>query len=244
MSDDKPIDRRRFFRTGLAEILKPLARAVRPLEAMAHEIGKLEDPLPKTSALPQIRRRKTPFLKTTSLIRRETSTGSVRRARCPSSSSGKHAAAAATASGLVRSARSSSIAAAFQEPAPYIDVESQACVLCETLSCMQHCPSGALFPLSIDQIDIGTAVWHEYQCLRPSGGSCTICVDHCPVSAAAIELMDDKVVVHETGCTGCGVCQHDCPTWPKSITVTPRSERNARASKIIEIDDPLQISDE
>jgi NAD-dependent dihydropyrimidine dehydrogenase PreA subunit len=31
-----------------------------------------------------------------------------------------------------------------------------------------------------------------------------------------------KVQVIESGCTGCGVCQHDCPTSPKSITITPR----------------------
>src|SRR5947208_11885882 len=53
-SDDKPIDRRRFFRAGLAELFKPLSKAMRPLEAMAHEIGKLEDPAP--AAVPLIRR--------------------------------------------------------------------------------------------------------------------------------------------------------------------------------------------
>ena len=58
MSDDKPIDRRRFFRSGLAELLKPLSKAVRPLEALANEIGKLEDPHPPTFQFPQIRRAK------------------------------------------------------------------------------------------------------------------------------------------------------------------------------------------
>jgi hypothetical protein len=31
MSDDKPIDRRRFFREGLRELLKPLANAIDPV---------------------------------------------------------------------------------------------------------------------------------------------------------------------------------------------------------------------
>src|SRR5690242_5341502 len=54
-ADDKPIDRRRFFRAGLAELFKPLSKAMRPLKAMAHEIGKLEDPVAPTPP-PQIRR--------------------------------------------------------------------------------------------------------------------------------------------------------------------------------------------
>jgi len=231
MSDDKPIDRRRFFRTGLAEILKPLARAVRPLEAMAHEIGKLEDPLPQRS-LPQIRRAQN----TVSKNNQFDPAGDEHWIRPPGALPEQQFRETCSRCGdCVRTCPvgaiqidSSGVSGA---GAPYIDVESQACVLCENLECMQHCPTGALVQLSLDQIDIGTAVWHEYQCLRPSGGSCSICVDHCPVGAAAIDIVDDRVVVHETGCTGCGVCQHDCPTWPKSITVTPRSEREARASE-------------
>jgi len=231
MSDDKPIDRRRFFRTGLAEILKPLARAVRPLEAIAHEIGKLEDPLPKAASFPQIRPAQNTIAKKSTFD----PAGDEHWIRPPGALPEQQFRETCSRCGeCVRvcpvgaiQLDSSGISGA---GAPYIDVESQSCVLCENLECMQKCPTGALVPLSLEQIDIGTAVWHEYQCLRPSGGSCSICVDHCPVGMAAIELVDNRVVVHETGCTGCGVCQHDCPTWPKSITVTPRSEREAHPS--------------
>ena len=41
---DVPIDRRKFFRAGLAELMRPLGAAVKPLENVAHQIGKLEEP--------------------------------------------------------------------------------------------------------------------------------------------------------------------------------------------------------
>jgi NAD-dependent dihydropyrimidine dehydrogenase PreA subunit len=68
---------------------------------------------------------------------------------------------------------------------------------------------------------MGTAAWNSESCLRTSGEDCSICVDHCPLGTYAIELINRDVVVHEKGCIGCGVCQHDCPTSPKSITVVP-----------------------
>jgi ferredoxin-type protein NapG len=54
------------------------------------------------------------------------------------------------------------------------------------------------------------------------GEDCTICIDHCPIGSAAIRLNGNAVEVVENGCIGCGVCQHDCPTSPKSIVVNPR----------------------
>src|SRR5947208_609162 len=39
---DKKMDRRRFFRAGLAEMMKPLDAAIRPLENVAREFGKLD----------------------------------------------------------------------------------------------------------------------------------------------------------------------------------------------------------
>jgi Fe-S-cluster-containing dehydrogenase component len=53
-----------------------------------------------------------------------------------------------------------------------------------------------------------------------------MCVDHCPVGPSALEILDGAVAVHQDACTGCGVCQNNCPTDPKSITVTPRLLRD------------------
>src|SRR5271169_4198056 len=44
MSDDKPMDRRRFFRRGLSELIKPIASAISPLERAARKIGDMEGP--------------------------------------------------------------------------------------------------------------------------------------------------------------------------------------------------------
>ena len=43
MSDENPMNRRRFFREGLRELLKPLGHAISPLERAAHQLGALED---------------------------------------------------------------------------------------------------------------------------------------------------------------------------------------------------------
>ena len=99
------------------------------------------------------------------------------------------------------------------------------CVMCEGLLCMHTCPTGALRPIPIQDIDMGTARWHEERCVRSIGENCTICVDQCPMGEAALVLNGNRVEVKEEGCTGCGVCQHYCPTSPKSITVTPRDAR-------------------
>lgn len=112
--------------------------------------------------------------------------------------------------------------------APYIDADSSACVVCTGLKCMSVCPSGALVPTSINDIDMGTAVWHSSSCLRTTGESCTICIDKCPLGSAAIELRNGRVAVNPLGCIGCGVCQMECPTSPKSIVVIPIAAKTAK----------------
>ena len=42
LPDDKPVDRRKFFRLGLAELLRPLASMARPLERIVDQIGRLD----------------------------------------------------------------------------------------------------------------------------------------------------------------------------------------------------------
>ena len=110
--------------------------------------------------------------------------------------------------------------------APYIVASESPCVICDGLHCMQNCPSGALVFTPAADIDMGTALWHEDFCVRSRGEECRICVDRCPIGEKAIALEGRQVRVFEDGCTGCGVCEHDCPTDPKSITVTPRPHRN------------------
>src|SRR5436190_10696432 len=42
MADEKPMNRRRFFREGLRELLRPLANAIEPIQKVSQHIGNLE----------------------------------------------------------------------------------------------------------------------------------------------------------------------------------------------------------
>lgn len=210
------MDRRRFFRQGLRELLRPLSLAVEPVEKAARQLSALEqlgaaaplppaaEPHPATLPGPWQRppgaRPEAEFLSACSRC------GECARV-CPAQCIHIDTA------GLNGNG------------APFIDPEVMPCVLCTGLQCMQVCPTGALVPTPLELIDMGAARWREDTCLRSSGQNCTICVDHCPVGATALEFQDNKVHVHEDGCTGCGACHYQCPTAPKSIVVVPKSAR-------------------
>ena len=112
----------------------------------------------------------------------------------------------------------------FMNGNPYIDIDSQPCVMCQDILCTRNCPSGALQFTEATAVKLGTAIWNESLCKRTTGDDCQLCVDKCPVGKTAIEFDERRVVVHGDGCTGCGVCQNACPTWPKAIKVCPRDE--------------------
>ena len=207
--DDRPVPRRRFFREGLRELLKPLANAVDPVERVVKQLGALDhhdlpvyipEPEPGPWLRPPGARPEPDFLMACS--------------RCQAC------------------VRACPVHCIKLDPtgvkgggAPYIEPNEMSCVMCEGLQCMPACPTGALILCSRENIDMGTAVWEEQVCVRSRGEECTACVDHCPVGREALEIIDSRVVVHEDGCTGCGTCQNNCPTIPKSIVVQPKSTR-------------------
>jgi ferredoxin-type protein NapG len=221
MSDEqKPIDRRRFFRQGLRELLKPLAQAAEPLNEVVRQLNQLDQfgsaaadpyhspaaPIPTQEhwhrppgALPEKQ-----FMETCSRC------GQCERV-CP-----------AQCIRIDHSGRRGN-------GVPFIDVDAMPCVLCDGLACMQTCPSGALRKTPVEEIDMGTAVWNEHLCVRSRGVECTICIDNCPIGADALSLQDNRVHVNEDHCTGCGVCQNKCPTNPKSIVVMVKSARLGEA---------------
>jgi ferredoxin-type protein NapG len=201
---DKPVDRRRFFRVGLSQLLRPLASAAAPLERAARHLGKLDEitanPRSKIPARALLR---PPGALTEPLFLKTCNRAGDCVRVCPVQAikidpTGKKG-----------------------DGVPYIDPDSSACVVCQGLQCMAVCPTGALKRVGINDIDMGTAVWWEETCLRSKGESCTICVDRCPLGSAAIELKNNRIAVNPHGCIGCGVCQHECPTTPRSITVIP-----------------------
>ena len=211
MAGQDPINRRRFFRHGLRELLKPLANAVEPLERAIEQFEKFEQqvgnqpskkpvPPPKSESIwlrPPGALNEPKFQETCSRC------GNCVRV-CPAQcikidSTGK-----------------------LGDGAPYIDPDEMPCIVCDGLVCMRSCPTEALVPTALGLLNMGTAMWNEQTCVRSKGEDCKICVDQCPIGEVAIELIDNRIAVRDRGCTGCGVCQHHCPTSPKSIVVKPR----------------------
>ena len=212
MRDDQRINRRRFFREGFRELLKPLANAVQPLQEVAKQLQRMEDAFPQ----PVVQSNKIAFpqhwLRPPGALDEQSFRDTCSRCGtcvnvCPAQCI-KIDSSGAKGNG-----------------APYIEPDVMPCVVCDGLLCMRDCPSGALVPTALGLIDMGTALWKEEICLRSNGDDCTICITDCPIGSVAIELRDSKVHVIEEGCTGCGVCQNHCPTNPKSIVVTPKSAR-------------------
>jgi MauM/NapG family ferredoxin protein len=283
--DDKPLDRRRFFRQGFAELLKPIAKAMAPMERVVDQLAKLDaEPDAKPTNVP-------PPTNVSAPTNVPPPTNSIfnRTGKPPIDSSGASGTAmpgGRAARNIFASPKSSAPPNIFKGPAagaglvkllprgmpiglwvrppgsipertflqtcdrngacvkacpvqcieidatgqkgagaPYIDVDTTACAVCTGLHCMDVCPTGALQPTPLPDIDMGTAVFREETCLRSTGQNCTICVDHCPLGTAAIELKAGEVTVNPLGCIGCGVCQQDCPTAPKSIFVIPISAK-------------------
>ena len=209
-----PIDRRRFFRQGLRELFKPLASGLENIERITNHLGSLEEKAAASSgyAAPQSQPLELYLRPPGALPEQQFKETCSRCGICVS---------VCPANAIKLDATGT-----LGHGAPYIDVEAMPCVVCDGTPCMHNCPSGALLPSPVAQIDMGTAVWQETPCLRVKDNTCQICVDQCPLGSAAIETEGNRIRVHPLGCVGCGVCEHYCPTVPKSITVIPRAARD------------------
>lgn len=108
--------------------------------------------------------------------------------------------------------------------APVIVPHEAACVVCDDLACMTACPSGALRPVSREEIRIGRARIRSDECLAWAGidPGCNYCVDRCPLGTSAIVMKrkeEARGPVVQNGCIGCGVCEFYCPVSPSAIRV-------------------------
>ena len=210
MPDDPNLPRRQFFRRGLSELLKPLAKALEPVERTLDEFDRLSKPKPaaKTVTPPaedELWLRPPGAIAEKDFLDECSRCGECVRA-CP--------------------AEAIQINPNLGRGAPYIDADSRACVACDGLHCMSSCPTGALVPTPLLRIKMGTAVWREYTCTRNTlHDDCRRCVDVCPIGTAAIDLVQYRIEVKPLGCIGCGLCQQDCPTTPRAITVIPKAAR-------------------
>lgn len=205
MADDRvdnlpPHDRRRFFRAGLRKILSPVANYIE---------GRILEPSNRPVAPPVLLRPpgalpEPQFLETC--------------LRCGNCSSVCPAEAITLYDDTRDRARLGT---------PHVMPGTMACVVCDDLSCMKACPSGALRLVDRFAIRMGIARVNEAVCLRTAGEDCRLCVDQCPIREEAIDIVDGAVHVFRPtsdaghGCVGCGVCQQACPTTPKAIEVIP-----------------------
>lgn len=117
---------------------------------------------------------------------------------------------------------------------PHIVARESPCVVCDDLSCMKVCPTGALQLVDgREQIQMGYAITDHGRCLRGEGYAvydddstlqgedCQLCVTQCPRGEDALGLDGHGTVEVRHGCIGCGVCEQVCPTEPTSIWVEP-----------------------
>ncbi|EDZ61225.1 Ferredoxin-type protein napG Precursor [Sulfurimonas gotlandica GD1] len=125
---------------------------------------------------------------------------------------------------------------------PYFTPREDACRLCSDAPCTSACPTNTLDinvltvddKLDINSARMGLATINTQTCLAYLGLQCTMCIRACPLADKAIVLLSErnprtdmhaflKPVVEPNYCTGCGMCEHACPTTVASIKVLPLS---------------------
>lgn len=129
---------------------------------------------------------------------------------------------------------------------PYFEPRNVACEMCPDIPCVPVCPSGALDVKKVSSLNVeknteeldiniakmGAAVVHDKSCIAFWGIQCDLCYRACPLMDKAIYLKYErnertgkhaflKPVVDTNVCTGCGLCEHACPTERAAIRVLP-----------------------
>ncbi len=108
---------------------------------------------------------------------------------------------------------------------PEIIPREKGCILCQ--NCGRVCPTGAIRKVNQEQIKIGTASIFADQCLVwTHQRECLVCLEFCPVQAIYLD-QEGRPVVNPEVCTGCGLCEENCPVQTKqaAIRVTNLGER-------------------
>lgn len=93
---------------------------------------------------------------------------------------------------------------------PIIVPSEKPCFVCDDLSCMKSCPSGALQLVEKENISIGIAKVIIDKCITYDNKSCDICIKSCPFPDKAIKLDDNNNPKVLDACIGCGLCEYWC----------------------------------
>lgn len=106
--------------------------------------------------------------------------------------------------------------------------------------CGYACPTGAIRRMPIEEkpyMKIGTAVVDRHRCIAwEQNKECLVCDEVCPFNAIEPRLAETidgpfKVpVVREDLCTGCGICEKQCPVSGRAAIEVFRFSENRRAS--------------
>lgn len=225
MGQDDPINRRRFFREGLQRLMGHAEKVAAPVARFAKEMEKLAGPEggqdPSQLAVPS-----SPAPISPAPASRPVTLPLVLRP--PGALPEADFLSACTRCGECVAACPAQCITVDSSPggrgagAPHIIAEARACVMCDALACMHVCPTDALQVVPKLAIRMGKAVWGEGKCVRGDGQECRVCLETCPLGEAAISLtIDNRIEVYDA-CTGCGQCQHACPTTPRAIVVVPK----------------------
>ena len=94
-----------------------------------------------------------------------------------------------------------------QARTPIMKFHIGSCDFCN--KCIEVCPTGALETFDKHNDKIGTAVLTDL-CIALNFGACTLCYSACPYKAI---FLDDqqRPIIDEQKCNGCGVCENICP---------------------------------
>lgn len=107
---------------------------------------------------------------------------------------------------------------------PFLEVESQPCVACADMPCVRACPTGALtLPAhGWTGYRLGAVTFAPERCVTFEGSPCRVCVDACPMGAAALGQDDaGHPVLRREGCVGCGMCVRECIASPSAFDFRP-----------------------
>ncbi|TGK62078.1 4Fe-4S dicluster domain-containing protein [Leptospira wolffii] len=103
---------------------------------------------------------------------------------------------------------------------PRMDVNLNACMLCEDYPCISSCQTGALKKLKKEERPkFGKAQGLFQHCINSRTGekTCETCQITCPIPNV-VQFRGNKPTF-SSECVGCGQCVSACPTFPKAILV-------------------------
>lgn len=106
---------------------------------------------------------------------------------------------------------------------PALDLINKACYMCDDWPCVQVCEPKALqLPVGEEHKSwpkLARLVINTETCLPYLGPECGACRDACPVPEA-MYWKNERPVINEDLCTGCGLCREACVLEPKAMTIT------------------------